>query len=249
MNWTYSNICKHTSRTFTSDRDIICTCLVLQVIMSNIASTGAADGAATASNNNNNHHSSGNNGNNNVERETFLEGVGKYENVRITKNVIVLGIAFMLHFTAFHGTANLQSSVNTDGDVGTYTLAAMYGSLILSNIFLPVAVISWLGCKWTIAVSFFAYMPFIAAQAYPQIYTLVPAGMFVGLGGGPLWCAKCTYLTVVAEAFAALLRGETKQDVLVVRFFGLFFIFYQMAQVWGNLISSTGEMRAKNENK
>lgn len=76
-----------------------------------------------------------------VERETFLEGVGKYENVRITKNVIVLGVAFMLQFTAFHGTANLQSSINTDGSLGTYTLAAIYVSLIVSNIFLPVLVI------------------------------------------------------------------------------------------------------------
>lgn len=76
-----------------------------------------------------------------VERELFLGEAGKYENVRITKNVIIIGIAFMLHFTAFHGTANLQSSINSDFSLGTYTLAAMYGSLILSNIFLPVVVI------------------------------------------------------------------------------------------------------------
>ena len=76
-----------------------------------------------------------------TERETFLDGIGKYENLRITKNVIVLGAAFMIHFTAFHGTANLQSSVNSDGSLGTYTLASIYGSLILSNIFLPAAVI------------------------------------------------------------------------------------------------------------
>lgn len=76
-----------------------------------------------------------------LEREAFMQGAGKYENLRITKNVVILGIAFMIHFTAFHGTANLQSSVNSDGSLGTYTLATMYGSLILSNIFLPAAVI------------------------------------------------------------------------------------------------------------
>lgn len=79
--------------------------------------------------------------NNTAERERFLGGVGKYENLRINKNVVFLGLAFMLHFTAFHGTANLQSSINASDSLGTYTLASIYGSLILSNIFLPVAVI------------------------------------------------------------------------------------------------------------
>lgn len=57
----------------------------------------------------------------------------------------------------------------------------------------------WLGCKWAITVSFLAYMPFIIAQFYPRLYSLVPAGMMVGFGGGPLWCAKCTYLSVVSK--------------------------------------------------
>lgn len=91
------------------------------------------------------------------------------------------------------------------------------------------------------AVSFIAYMPFIAAQFYPSVYTLIPSGFAVGFGGGPLWCAKCTYLTVAAEAFSELVGGRIRTEVLLVRFFGLFFVFYQMAQVWGNLISSTGQ--------
>uniref|UniRef100_A0A2A4IZ62 UNC93-like protein n=1 Tax=Heliothis virescens TaxID=7102 RepID=A0A2A4IZ62_HELVI len=161
---------------------------------------------------------------------------GTNEKWRINRNILVLGFAFMVHFTAFHGTANLQSSVNSDAGAGAFTLAAIYFSLILSNILLPAVVIKWLGCKWAVAVSFIAYMPFIAAQFYPRLYTLVPAGMMVGFGGGPLWCAKCTYLSVVAEPYAKL--SGVSAEVLVVRFFGLFFMFYQMAQIWGNLISS-----------
>ncbi|XP_026738964.1 UNC93-like protein [Trichoplusia ni] len=161
---------------------------------------------------------------------------GTNEKWRINRNILVLGFAFMVQFTAFHGTANLQSSVNSDAGAGAFTLAAIYFSLILSNILLPTVIIKWLGCKWAVAVSFIAYMPFIAAQLYPRLYTLVPAGMMVGFGGGPLWCAKCTYLSVVAEPYAKL--SGISAEVLVVRFFGLFYMFYQMAQVWGNLISS-----------
>lgn len=97
---------------------------------------------------------------------------------------------------------------------------------------------SWLGCKWTVALSFTAYMPFIMSQFYPKFYTMIPAGLSVGFGGGPLWCAKCTYLTVASEAYSQI--TGIKSDVLVIRFFGLFFMFYQFAQVWGNLISSAG---------
>lgn len=75
------------------------------------------------------------------ERETFLSGLGKHEKIRIIKNVLVLSVAFMLHFTAFHGTANLQSSVNLDA--GTYSLLSIYGSLMVANIFLPVVVIRY----------------------------------------------------------------------------------------------------------
>lgn len=63
------------------------------------------------------------------------------ERIRIIKNVIMIGLAFMVHFTAFHGTSNLQSSINADAALGTTTLAVIYGSLILSNIFLPMTVI------------------------------------------------------------------------------------------------------------
>lgn len=173
-----------------------------------------------------------------AQRERFLEKFNSNEQRRIIKNVVILGFAFMIHFTAFHGTSNLQSSVNTDSSLGTITLASIYGSLIISNIFLPVIVISWLGCKWAITVSFIAYMPYIAAQFYPRFFTLLPAGLAVGFGGGPLWCAKCTYLSVIAEVFSSITHGKLSKDVLMVRFFGLFFVFYQMAQVWGNLISS-----------
>ncbi|XP_016970200.1 UNC93-like protein [Drosophila rhopaloa] len=157
----------------------------------------------------------------------------------ITKNVVVIGLAFMIHFTAFHGTSNLQSSVNADKALGTTTLAVIYGSLILSNIFLPMTVISWFGCRLTMALALFAYMPYIAAQFFPRFETLIPAALMVGFGGGPLWCSKCTYLSTVSEALTQVRGSQSRKDVNTVKFFGLFFIFYQMAQVWGNLISSS----------
>uniref|UniRef100_A0A1B0B4K1 UNC93-like protein n=1 Tax=Glossina palpalis gambiensis TaxID=67801 RepID=A0A1B0B4K1_9MUSC len=121
------------------------------------------------------------------------------ERLIIIKNVIIIGLAFMIHFTAFHGTSNLQSSVNADKALGTTTLAVIYGSLILSNIFLPMTVIRWFGVHLTMSLAFFAYMPYIAAQFYPRFETLIPAGLMVGFGSGPLWCAKFLTLTLAGN--------------------------------------------------
>lgn len=74
-----------------------------------------------------------------VERAQFEPS----ERRRIIKNVLIIGVAFMVHFTAFMGASNLQSSINADQSLGTFTLAAIYGSLIFSNIFLPTLVIRY----------------------------------------------------------------------------------------------------------
>ncbi|XP_047503707.1 UNC93-like protein [Pieris napi] len=158
------------------------------------------------------------------------------ETKRIVKNVVIIGLAFMVHFTAYGGAANLQSSINADEGLGMSSLAAVYAGFILSNIFLPTAVIKWIGTKWAISLSFVTYMPYIAAQLWPSFYTMIPAGLCVGLGGGPLWCAKSTYLSVVSEVHSKI--SNITAEALLTRFLGLFFMIFQLNQVWGNLISS-----------
>ncbi|XP_053610149.1 UNC93-like protein [Plodia interpunctella] len=171
-----------------------------------------------------------------MEEKPSPQTFGPGETWRILKNVVVISLAFMAQFTAYSGAANLQSSINAEAGLGTASLAAVYVGLVFSNIFLPSAVIKWLGTKWAISLSFVTYMPYIAAQLYPRFYTLIPAGLIVGLGGGPLWCAKCTYITVVSEAHSSI--SKINAEALLVRFLGLFFMIFQMNQIWGNLISS-----------
>ncbi|KAB7495532.1 UNC93-like protein [Armadillidium nasatum] len=129
----------------------------------------------------------------------------------------------------------------------------------------------------------FCYSAYIAAQFYPQYYTLIPTAFLLGLGAAPMWSAKCSYLTQVATYFfpckqitflsngsnykhydVTLVRttstdisnsfvthtpkqvGELygnivgeDSEVIITRFFGIFFLFFQSSQVWGNIISST----------
>ena len=83
------------------------------------------------------------------------------------------------------------------------------------------------------------YMPYIMAQFYPRFYTLIPAGIIMSIGSGPLWCAQSTYLSFTADALAKVHGQKSTKDINTVKLFGLFLIFYEIAEVWGNLISSS----------
>ncbi|VVC39706.1 Ion channel regulatory protein, UNC-93,Major facilitator superfamily domain [Cinara cedri] len=158
------------------------------------------------------------------------------EKWRILKNVSTISLAFMVQFTAFQGTANLQSSINAREGLGTVSLSAIYAALVLSCIFVPTFLIKRLTVKWTLCLSMLCYIPYIGAQFYPRFYTLVPAGVLVGLGAAPMWAAKATYLTQTGAVYAKL--TDQQVDGIVVRFFGFFFLAWQTAELWGNLISS-----------
>ncbi|XP_033221667.1 UNC93-like protein [Belonocnema kinseyi] len=162
--------------------------------------------------------------------------LSRSEKWRILKNIGTVSIAFMVQFTAFQGTANLQSSINAKEGLGTVSLSAIYAALVLSCIFVPTFVIKRLTVKWTLCVSMLCYAPYIGSQFYPRFYTLVPAGVLLGLGAAPMWAAKATYLTQVGGVYAKL--TDQPADAIVVRFFGFFFLAWQTAELWGNLVSS-----------
>ncbi|KAJ8664601.1 hypothetical protein QAD02_006263 [Eretmocerus hayati] len=162
--------------------------------------------------------------------------LSRSEKWRILKNIGTVSIAFMVQFTAFQGTANLQSSINASEGLGTVSLSAIYAALVLSCIFVPTFVIKRLTVKWTLCLSMLCYAPYIGLQFYPRFYTLVPAGILLGLGAAPMWAAKATYLTQVGGVYAKL--TDEPADAIVVRFFGFFFLAWQTAELWGNLISS-----------
>ncbi|XP_063837499.1 UNC93-like protein [Ostrinia nubilalis] len=158
------------------------------------------------------------------------------EKWRILKNIAAVSCAFMVQFTAFQGTANLQSSINATDGLGTVSLSSIYAALVVSCIFVPTFLIKRLTVKWTLCVSMLCYAPYIGAQFYPAFYTLVPAGIVAGLGAAPMWTSKATYLTQAGSVYAKL--TDQAVDGIIVRFFGFFFLAWQTAELWGNLISS-----------
>ncbi|XP_028401831.1 protein unc-93 homolog A-like [Dendronephthya gigantea] len=171
------------------------------------------------------------------------EAENTQSNFTIMKNVVVVSFAFLLLFTSFQSLQNLQSSLNKDANLGLISLIVIYASLIVSCMFIPPAVIGRIGCKWTLAASMACYAAFIAANYYPRWYTLGFTSVLLGFGAAPLWSSKCAYLTTTAMAYAK--NNNQDQDTVITRFFGIFFMIFQSAQVWGNLISSAVLQRSE----
>ena len=86
-------------------------------------------------------------------------------------------------------------------NLGTWANTAVYASLIISCCFMPSILIKKLKVKWTLVVSILCYSSYIAAQFYPEFYTLIPTAFILGMGAAPLWSAKCTYLSQVWRNF------------------------------------------------
>ena len=103
--------------------------------------------------------------------------------------------------------------------------------------FMPSILIKYLKVKWTLVVCIFCYSTYMAAQFYPQFYTLIPTAFILGLGAAPMWSAKCTYLNQVAHKMAQLEGVAT--ELIVVKFFAIFFFFFQCNSIIGNIISTS----------
>ncbi|RMC12683.1 hypothetical protein DUI87_10207 [Hirundo rustica rustica] len=145
-----------------------------------------------------------------------------------------------------------QSSLNSEEGLGVASLSVLYAALILSSMFLPPILIKKLGCKWTIAISMCCYIAFSLGNFYASWYnlntltlsvvfkqnkyTLIPTSVILGLGGAPLWSAKCTYLTIAGTSYAEK-AGKNAKDI-INQYFGVFFLVFQSSGIWGNLISS-----------
>ncbi|XP_044146804.1 protein unc-93 homolog A-like [Bufo gargarizans] len=156
--------------------------------------------------------------------------------IKHLKNIIIISFGFLLLFTAYGGLQALQSSLNPEKGLGVASLSVVYGCLILSSIFLPPIMIKKIGCKWTMVISMCCYITYSIGNFKPNWYSLLITSAILGIGGGPLWASKCTYLTISGITYAKQ-TGKERMDI-VNQYFGLFFLIYQSSGIWGNLISS-----------
>ncbi|KAJ1265910.1 hypothetical protein BS78_08G109700 [Paspalum vaginatum] len=146
----------------------------------------------------------------------------------------ILSASFLFVFSAYSAAQNLESTVNTDGDLGTVSLGILYTSSTLFSVVAP-PVVTRLGPKCALVFGTSGYVLFILANLVPTWYTMVPASLYLGFSASIIWVGQGTYLTLVALSHAR--DNNLPEGPTLGKFSGEFWAVIASTQVLGNLLS------------
>ena len=134
----------------------------------------------------------------------------RLEKRKIMKNIYVISLAFLLIYH-YGGLFSLQSSLNRVEGMGVITSSVNMATMMLSCMFLPKIVINCIGHKWTMALSFWGFILYIAANGYAVWATMITANILLGACAATLWTAQCSYFTIIGGRYANWTRKKPKQ--------------------------------------
>ena len=175
---------------------------------------------------------------NKVDRPSYSSGSVEEdaaEKRKCIKNLVLHCISVVFIFSAFLSLQNLESSLNHEWGLGVISMACLYIGLVSACLFSPI-IVKQTGYKWAMFACFCAQCLFSATNFYPRFYTLGPACFLLGLTIGPFWTAQGMFITTLAVKYGGY--ADINPSIVINRFNGMFYMFWQSSQIWGNLISS-----------
>ncbi|XP_074576806.1 UNC93-like protein 3 isoform X2 [Curcuma longa] len=150
------------------------------------------------------------------------------------RDVHILSLAFLFVFSAYGAAQNLQSTVNTEEDLGTTSLGILYLSFTFFSV-VASPVVRVLGSKFVLVLGTTGYFLFIASNLKPSWYTMVPASLYLGFTASIIWVGQGTYLT--SAAFSHAEDCHLHEGTVIGNFNGEFWGVFANHQVIGNLFS------------
>uniref|UniRef100_T2MJ12 UNC93-like protein MFSD11 n=1 Tax=Hydra vulgaris TaxID=6087 RepID=T2MJ12_HYDVU len=154
-------------------------------------------------------------------------------------NVVLNGVCFMLIFTAFNTSGNIQTAalnnVERHGEkiftnTGYISLAIIYVVFSLANFIAP-PFIQLFGPKFAMVSGALTYCLFIASIIYPFVATLYIASILLGVGAAILWCGQGNFLTINSDAETISRNSSIFWALLQCSMlFGNIFVYFFLAQ-------------------
>ncbi|KAM9494216.1 UNC93-like protein MFSD11 isoform 2-T2 [Clarias gariepinus] len=145
-----------------------------------------------------------------------------------TYNVVILGTAFLLLFTAFTTCGNIEQTVvksldnATFSGTGYHSLGIIYGVFSFANLFAP-TVVAIIGPKFTMFFSGILYSGYIAVFITPSTWSFYLTSVLIGMGAALLWTAQGRFL--VGNSDASTINRNT----------AMFWALLQCSLLFGNL--------------
>ncbi|KAG6437410.1 hypothetical protein SASPL_102326 [Salvia splendens] len=150
------------------------------------------------------------------------------------RDVYLLCWAFLLIFLAYGAVQNLESTINTEGDMGTISLGILYVSFAIFSLVASM-VVKKMGSKNALILGTTGYWLFIAANLKPSWYTMVPASLYMGFAASIIWVGQGTYLTSTATSHAN--DYKLHEGTVIGKFNGEFWGMFACHQLVGNLVT------------
>ncbi|XP_055046062.2 UNC93-like protein MFSD11 [Misgurnus anguillicaudatus] len=145
-----------------------------------------------------------------------------------TYNVVVLGIGFLLIFTAFTTCGNIEQTVvkglnnTTFSGSGYHSLGIIYGVFSFCNLLAP-TIVAIIGPRFTMFLSGILYSGYIAAFIIPSTWSFYLTSVLTGIGAAMLWTAQGHFLV------------ENSDVSTINRNTGMFWALLQCSMLFGNL--------------
>ncbi|XP_026785699.2 UNC93-like protein MFSD11 [Pangasianodon hypophthalmus] len=145
-----------------------------------------------------------------------------------TYNVVILGMAFLLVFTAFTTCGNIEQTVVKSLDNATFSgsgyhsLGIIYGVFSFANLFAP-SVVAVIGPQFTMFFSGILYSGYIAVFIIPSTWSFYLTSVLIGMAAALLWTAQGRFL--VGNSDASTINRNT----------AMFWALLQCSMLFGNL--------------
>uniref|UniRef100_A0A673FN39 UNC93-like protein MFSD11 n=1 Tax=Sinocyclocheilus rhinocerous TaxID=307959 RepID=A0A673FN39_9TELE len=143
-------------------------------------------------------------------------------------NIIILGLGFMVMFTAFGTCGNIEQTViksfnSTEFHGSGYTsMAIIYAVFSASNLIAP-SVIAVIGPQLSLFFSGLVYSGYIAVFIHPYTSSFYTLSVLLGIAAAVLWTAQGNLLTI------------NSKDSTIGRNSGIFWALMQFSLFFGNL--------------
>ncbi|CAF3823361.1 unnamed protein product [Adineta steineri] len=144
------------------------------------------------------------------------------------RNFTMICLAYVCSYTSLNAVISLQSSINTDANIGLYSLAIMYGSSLITSLFFTTPIGYIFGYKWSIVSGQFGAMIYVASNMYPKQWLMFSTAVICGIFRACMFMAQEAYVSILAGGGSEDDDdNDDDNDTKNRKYFSVFFSAYQ----------------------